>query len=102
MSLQELERAREQCLQELCALSEWALGSLVETEREQAGTRKPFRYLSRSCQGRNRITYISEAQAEPLRQALEEGRKARALLERIGDLTVAIIKARTPGRRASA
>jgi hypothetical protein len=60
MSLQELESARERCRQELSALPGWALGSLVETEREQRGKRKPFRYLSRSSQARNRIPYISE------------------------------------------
>ena len=102
MSLRELESARELCRQELSALPGWALGSLVETEREQGGRRKPFRYLSRSSQARNRITYISEAQAGPLRQALEEGRKARMLLDRIADLTVAILKARTPRKEASA
>jgi hypothetical protein len=102
MSLQELEGARERCRQELSGLSGWALGSLVETEREQGGKRKPFRYLSRSSQGRNRITYISEAQVEPLRQSLEEGRKAKRLLEQIADLTVAILKARTPGKEAGA
>jgi hypothetical protein len=33
---------------------------------------------------------------------LEEGRKARMLLDRIADLTVAILKARTPRKEASA
>jgi predicted ATPase len=51
--------------------------------------------LSRSVQGRNRITYISEAQVERLRHALCIGGKAKRLLDEIADLTVAIIKAET-------
>jgi len=68
-------------------------GSLVQTEREQAGLRKPFRYLSRSVQGRNRITYVSEHQVRRVQEAFEAGRAARDLLERASDLTMAIIKA---------
>lgn len=94
MDLQKLERKREQCLKELCELSGWALGTLVVTERKQAGKMKPFRYLSRSVKGKNRVTYISEAQMKPLRQSLRAGRKARELMERIADLTVAIIKSK--------
>ena len=102
MDLQELEKARERCRQELSALSGWALGSLVETERQQGGKRKPFRYLSRSIQGRNRITYVSEGQVEMLRQSLQEGRKAKRLLEEVADLTVTIIKARTRRKEGGA
>lgn len=95
MDLQELEEARDQCLKELSRLPGWALGSLVETERKQGGGRKPFRYLSRSIQGKNRIIYVSEAQVEILRQALQDGREAKRLLEKVADLTVAIIRSRT-------
>lgn len=101
MDRQHLEKERQQCLEELCGLSGWALGALVETERKQAGKKRPFRYLSRSVQGKNRITYISEAQMQPLRQSLEAGRKAKELMERIADLTVAIIKASVRGREGA-
>jgi len=98
MDLQKLEKAREQCLRELSGLRGWALGSLVETERKQSGKRKPFRYLSRSIDGKNRITYVSEDQVELLRQSLRAGRRAKRMLERVADLTVAIIKAQTRGK----
>jgi hypothetical protein len=93
MDLNELQKARRQCIEELAGLPGWVLGSLVETEREQSGRRKPFRYLSRSVNGRNRTTYVSEAQMPQVRQALEGGRAARQLLGRVSDLTMMIIKA---------
>lgn len=94
MELLELQEVRRQCIEELAGLQGWVVGSLVQTEREQAGARKPFRYLSRSVQGRNRITYVSEAQAQQVRQALEAGHAARELLGRVSELTMAIIKAK--------
>jgi len=102
MDLQKLEKARERCLQELSGLSAWVLGSLVETERQQGGKRKPFRYLSRSIRGRNRITYVSEGQVEILRELLQDGKRAKRLLAEIADLTVAIIKAQAPGKETGA
>ena len=95
MELEELRQTRKRRLKELCGLPGWAFGSLVETERKQGRKRKPFRYLSRSVRGRNRITYISEAQVDRLRNALCSGGKAKKLLDEIADLTVAIIKAET-------
>jgi hypothetical protein len=93
MDRQQLEKERNECLKELCGLSGWALGTLVETKRKQGGKMKPFRYLSRSVKGKNRITYISKAQMQPLRQALQTGRRAKELMEQIADLTVALVKA---------
>ena len=101
MNLQELRKAWAESLRELLGLSEWVLGSLVETERDQGGKRRPFRYLSHSVAGRNRITYVSLAQMEPLRHSLESGKRAKELLEQISDLTVATIKAET-GKRGIA
>lgn len=95
MELSELREARRQCIDVLAELPGWVLGSLVQTEREQAGSRKPFRYLSRSVQGKNRITYVSEAEEQQVRQALEAGRTARQLLGRVSDLTMAIIKTKS-------
>ena len=102
MDLQKLEKARKECLQELAELPGWVLGSLVETERKQGNKKRPFRYLSRSVEGKNRITYLSETQAELLRQSLEEGKKARMLFEQVADLTVAIVKAQTRRKEAGA
>ena len=93
MELSNLLEARRQCIEELAALPGWVLGSLVQTEREQAGRKKPFRYLSRSVHGKNRITYVAEHQVRRVREALEAGRVAKDLLGRISDLTMAIIKA---------
>ncbi len=86
---------RKRCIDELARMPGWTLGSLVETERKQGNKKKPFRYLSHSVQGKNRITYIAANQVEPIRQSLENGRRAKELLEQAADLTVAIIKAQT-------
>lgn len=98
MELSELQEARRQCIEELADLQGWVLGSLVQTEREQGGARKPFRYLSRSVQGKNRITYVSEAQVQQVSQAIEAGRSARELLGRVSELTMAIIKAKNTSK----
>ncbi len=56
MNIDGLRRRRSKCIEELAALPGWVGGSLVQTRRVQAGTVRPFRYLSRSVGGRNRIT----------------------------------------------
>lgn len=97
--LEDLRSKREQLLAELSELDGWVLGSLVETERKQGKVKKPFRYLSRSVQGRNRITYVSAAQVPPLREAVERGVLAKRLIEQVADLTVAIIKTENATRK---
>ena len=88
-----LRKRRNKCIEELAALPGWVNGSLVQTHRLQAGTAKPFRYLSRSVGGRNRITYVATGQMPAFRKALKAGRRAEALFERICELSIAILKA---------
>ena len=88
-----LKSKRQRLLKQLRALGGWALGSLVETERIQSGRKKPFRYLSRSVQGKNRITYVSAKQFRLVKEQLKAGHRAKRLFEQIAELTVAIIKA---------
>jgi hypothetical protein len=98
MNLDGLRRRRNKCIEELAALPGWADGSLVQTRRVQAGRAKPFRYLSRSVQGRNRITYVAAGQMPACRAALTAGRRARALFAQVCELTIAILKAEGKGR----
>jgi hypothetical protein len=60
MGLKKMELAREGYLRELRGMREWISGSLVVTDRKQGDGIHPFRYLSRSIGGKNRITYVSE------------------------------------------
>jgi hypothetical protein len=85
--------------QELAALDGWVGGSLVQTRRRQSGTVRPFRYLSRSVGGRNRITYVSAGEMPAFRAAAKAGRRAAVLLERVGELTVAVLKAEARRRQ---
>jgi hypothetical protein len=98
MNIEGLRRRRSQCIEELGALPGWVSGSLVQTRRVQAGVAKPFRYLSRSVGGRNRITYVAAGQMSAFRAAVRAGRRAAALLAQVGELTVAILKAQSRGR----
>jgi len=84
---------RKRILNELSRLTGWVTGSLVKTERIQLGKKSPFHYLSRSLNGRNRITYIAPRDVETFTEILETGRRARRLFEQITELTIAIIKA---------
>jgi len=93
MNIQALRRRRSQCIEELAALPGWVGGSLVQTRRVQAGTARPFRYLSRSVGGRNRITYVAAGEMPAFRAAVKAGRRAAVLFDRICELTVAILKA---------
>lgn len=103
MNIGGLRRRRTKCMEQLAALPGWIGGSLVQTRRVQAGAAKPFRYLSRSVRGRNRITYVAAGEMPAFRAALKAGRGATALFERVCELSVAILKAegkpRTGGAR---
>ena len=93
MGIKELKDKRKKILNELSRLSGWVTGSLVKTERIQRDKKSPFHYLSRSLNGRNRITYIAPRDVETFTEILETGRHARILFEQITEITVAIIKA---------
>ena len=93
MNCDRLRKQRSECMEELAALPGWVGGSLVQTRRVRAGVAKPFRYLSRSVLGRNRITYVAAGEMPAFRAALEAGRRATALVERVSELSIAILKA---------
>lgn len=87
-----LRKKRDRLAAALARQPDWVLGSLVETERVQAGKRSAFRYLSRSVGGRNRIVYVSDRQAAAFRKALRSGKRAWKLFEQIAQINIAIIK----------
>ena len=94
--LMEIKEMKDKCrkiLNELSGLSGWITGSLVKTERTQLGKKSPFHYLSRSLNGRNRITYVAAGDVETFTKILETGRRAKRLFEQVTELTIAIIKA---------
>ena len=93
MEIKEMKDKRRKILNELSGLSGWITGSLIKTERTQLGKKSPFQYLSRSLNGRNRITYVAAGDIETFTEILETGRRAKKLFEQITELTVAIIKA---------
>jgi len=89
----ELRKRRDALVAELAASPGWVLGSLVETMRKLNGKKTPFRYLSRSVAGKNRILYVSAAQMTPFGTAVDAGRLAVRLLEDISELNARLIKA---------
>lgn len=103
MNIDGLRRRRAKCIEGLATLPGWVDGSLVQTRRVQAGVAKPFRYLSRSVRGRNRITYVAAGEMPAFRVAVTAGRRATALFGQVCELSVAILKAegkpRTGGAR---
>jgi hypothetical protein len=102
MDIKGLRRQRSKCVEELAALPGWIGGSLVETRRVQAGVAKPFRYLSRSVRGRNRITYVAAGEMPAFRAAVKAGRRATTLFERVCERSVAILKAEGKSRTGGA
>lgn len=99
MDIEVLRRRRGKAIAALAALPGWVGGSLVQTRRVQSGTARPFRYLSRSVAGRNRITYVAAGELAAFRTAVKAGRRAAVLLERVSELTVAILKAEARPQR---
>ena len=76
MELRKMEMARERYLKELRGMGGWISGSLIVTERRQGSGTRPFRYLSRSIRGKNRITYVSEKHMGMFERQLKDGRRA--------------------------
>lgn len=98
MNIEGLRKRRSKCIGELAALAGWVDGSLVQTRRTQGTSTRPFRYLSRSVRGKNRITYVAGGEMAAFRSALKAGRRATALFERVCELSVAILKAEAKAR----
>jgi hypothetical protein len=94
MQIEEIRAERRQCVEELVELGGWVRGSLVQSHRMQANKERPFRYLSRSVKGRNRITYVAADKMAAFRSAQEAGQRAAVLFEHISELTIAILRAR--------
>lgn len=85
--LPELLARRDRRFEELGACRECIRGSMVETERS------PFRYLSRSVEGRNKITYVRKKDVGAVRHGLAQYKRAKDLLWEIAELNVLILKA---------
>ena len=94
-----LKGEREKLLKELSETGgEWVGGSLVETTVKRNGKRIPFRYLSTSVRGKNKILYVAEHQMSRFKKAVARGEKVEALIERIAELNATIIKTETQGK----
>jgi len=91
--LRELRETRDALAAELAARPDWVLGSLVETVAKRNGKKTPFRYLSHSVEGRNRILYVAARQMAAFGAAVEAGQRAVRLLEEIAAVNAKIIKA---------
>ncbi len=92
MKPKKMEMARKRYLMELRGMWEWISGSLIVTARKQGGGISPFRYLSRSIGGKNRITYVSKKHMGVFEKQLKNGKRAEWLLRKISELTVKIVK----------
>ena len=92
MGLKKMEIVRERYLEELRGMGEWISGSLIVTKRKQGNEGQPFRYLSRSIGGKNRITYVSEEQMGVFKKQLKNGKRSERLFREISELTVKIVK----------
>lgn len=88
----QMRKQRDKLIVALTKQPGWITGSLVETERAQAGNRKPFCYLSRSIKGKNSTAYVPADQIPAFRRALRQGRKAREIFGRISQLNIRILK----------
>ena len=93
VQVEELRKKRDSLTAELAARPDWVLGSLVETMLKRNGKTLPFRYLSRSVEGRNRILSVAARQMAAFGAAVDAGRRAMRLVEEIAALNSQIIKA---------
>ena len=91
--LTKLRETRDALAAELAARPDWVLGSLVETVAKRNGKKTPFRCLSHSVEGRNRILYVAARQMAAFGAAVEAGQRAVRLLEEIAAVNARIIKA---------
>ncbi len=71
----------------------WVNGSVVETTRKVRGKEMPFRYLSHSIKGKNKITYISEAHLKQFKAAAIEGNQIKRLQNELSGINMKLIKA---------
>lgn len=92
MGLEKMEMTRRLYVKELIGMREWVVGSLIVTGRRQGNGTRPFRYLSRSIGGKNRITYVSEKHMGVFERQLKKGKRAEWLFREISELTVSSIK----------
>lgn len=93
VQVEELRKKRDTLAAELTARPDWVLGSLVETVLKRNGKTRPFRYLSRSVKGRNRILYVAAGQMAAFGAAVDAGRRALRRVDEIAALNTQIIKA---------
>lgn len=84
---------RDELLKKMCDAPLWVSGSVVETTRKVRGKEMPFRYLSHSIKGKNKITYISEAHLKQFKAAAIDGDKIKRLQNELSAINMKLIKA---------
>ncbi len=90
--IKELKIRHDELLNRIEKAPFWVYGSVIETTRKIRGKRIPFYYLSQSVNGKNKITYISEAHLEHFKNAASEGIIIRRLLVELSSISVKLIK----------
>ena len=91
-NIEKLKQKRAELVKQLLQLDGWSYGSLISTERKSNNKRYPFHYLSRSVNGKNKITYVSKGKLEEVKRILRNGKKCQEIFELISELSIAIVK----------
>ena len=92
MKREKLLKQRDNLLEHLRSLPVWIDGSIIETTRVQSGKEKAFNYLSRSKEGKNKITYISSKYLDKFKDARERGHQAKRMIDEIIDINIQLLK----------
>ena len=83
--IEKLMETRAVLLKRLTAKAGWIQGSVVETMAGRGSDKRPFRYLSRSAGGKNRVTYISDAESSTFKKAATAWRAREVVIEKISE-----------------
>lgn len=84
---------RKELLLDLQAQPIWITGSVVESIKTVKGEKKPINYLSKSVNGKNKITYISNKQLEKFRESSSNYLNVKNILSDIVIINIKLIKA---------
>lgn len=88
-----LLKQRDALLKEMRNITLWVNGSVVESVRKHKNKETPFRYLSQSIKGRNKITYISAENLKEFKAATGKGLQLKNVLSELSMLNIKLIKA---------
>lgn len=90
--VEKLRVRRDELLKEIGEAPLWVNGSVVETTRKTGGKERPFRYLSHSIKGKNKITYIAAAHLNQFKAAAAQGARIRLLHNELSTINMKLIK----------